>query len=78
MRHTCQPETIRNVVHWALHELEFDYAISTIVVGPSHSYEIILWDRPRNSCRRQVGPAEKQLLLDTRTLGRGTLERAHD
>ena len=49
MRHTHQPEAIRNVAHWALHELDLDYAISSIVVGPSHHFEIVLWDRARNS-----------------------------
>ena len=49
MRHTRHPEAIRNVAHWALHELDLDYAIISIFVGPSHQYEIVLWDRPRNS-----------------------------
>ena len=67
MRHTHQPEEIRNVAHWALHELGLDYAISSIVVGPSRGYEIVLWDRPRNSYfsireRWDIGVSREQMI----------------
>ncbi len=40
---------MRAVVHSALRELSLDYAISSVSVGASYHYEIVLWDRPRNS-----------------------------
>ena len=67
MRHTHQPEEIRTVAHWALHELDLDYAISAIFVGPHQRYEIVLWDRPRNSYfsireRWDIGVSREQMI----------------
>ena len=67
MRHTPQPEEIRTVAHWALHELDLDYAISSIFVGPHQRYEIVLWDRPRNSYfsireRWDIGVSREQMI----------------
>ncbi len=67
MRHTHQPEAIRNVAHWALHELDLDYAICSIFVGLSHRFEIVLWDRPRNSYfsireRWDIGVSREQMI----------------
>ena len=73
MSHTHQPEAIRNVTHWALHELDLDYAISSIIVGLSHRFEIVLWDRPRNSYfsireRWDIGVSREQMIGSTETL----------
>ncbi len=67
MRHTGQPEAIRNVAHWALHELDLDYAICSISVGLRHRFEIVLWDRPRNSYssireRWDIGVSREQMI----------------
>ncbi len=40
---------MKEVAHSALRKLELDYAINSISVGASHNYEIVMWDKPRNS-----------------------------
>ena len=40
---------MRDVVHSSLRELNLDYAITSISVGASHNYEIVMWDKHRNS-----------------------------
>ena len=44
-----------------------DYAISSIFVGPHQRYEIVLWDRPRNSYfsireRWDIGVSREQMI----------------
>ena len=40
---------MRDVAQSALRALNLDYAITTISVGASRNYEIVMWDKPRNS-----------------------------
>lgn len=40
---------MRNMAQAVVHELELDYAITMVSGGESGKYEIVMWDRPRNS-----------------------------
>ena len=40
---------MRDAAHSALRELNLDYTITLIAGGASHNYEIVMWDKPRNS-----------------------------
>ena len=40
---------MREVVRSALRTLDLDYAITSISAGASKDYEIVMWDKPRNS-----------------------------
>ncbi len=40
---------MRELAHSALRELNLDYAITLISGGASQNYEIVMWDKPRNS-----------------------------
>ena len=40
---------MRDVAHSALRALHLDYAITSISVGASHNYEVVMWDKHRNN-----------------------------
>ena len=40
---------MREIVHSALRALNLDYAITLLSGGASKNYEIVMWDKPRNS-----------------------------
>ena len=40
---------MRDVAHAVLRELDLDYRITLVSGGESGNYEIVMWDRPRNS-----------------------------
>ena len=40
---------MRDVAQAVLSELDLDYAITLVSGGESGNYEIVMWDRPRNS-----------------------------
>ena len=40
---------MRDIARSALRELDLDYAITLVSSGASRTYEIVMWDKPRNS-----------------------------
>ena len=40
---------MRDIARSALRELDLDYAITLVSSGASRNYEIVMWDKPRNS-----------------------------
>ncbi len=40
---------MRDIARSALRELDLDYAITLVSSGASRTYEIAMWDKPRNS-----------------------------
>ena len=40
---------MRDAAHSALRELNLDYTITLIAGGARHNYEIVMWDKPRDS-----------------------------
>ena len=40
---------MREIVHAAFRALNLDYTVTSIAVGAGKNYEIVMWDKPRNS-----------------------------
>lgn len=40
---------MRDLARSALRDLDLDYAVTLISAGKSRNYEIVMWDRPRDS-----------------------------